>query len=127
MTWTTGQLRDSLQAAGEDHIFLPVVKKAAVNVKNAWRDSAKGMAHAPAYPYAITFDEPTRGGGFRGSTGNISTQIGPDKDKRQGALGNLIEYGSVHNAPRNHGKAAADAELPAMERALLEAVRRQLW
>lgn len=85
-----------------------IVTKAAVNVKKDWRENAKHSAgkHAPAYPYSITFDEPKTAGG------QISIEVGPDKAKRQGALGNLIEFGSANNPPHNDGGRALDAEEP---------------
>lgn len=82
-----------------------LVTKGALNIKNDWRASASGLVHAPAYPYSITFDvlpTPTA----------IAAEIGPDKAKRQGALGNLIEYGSVHNPPHLDGARALAAEEP---------------
>jgi len=88
-----------------------VVGKGALNVKNDAKKRVSGLAHAPAYPRAISYD-----------TGSNATsawaEIGPDKAKRQGALGNLLEYGSVHNAPRPHVGPAGDAELPRFEKAL---------
>ena len=42
----------------------------------------------------------------------FAATIGPDKAVPQGALGNLLEYGSVHNPPHNDGGRALDAELP---------------
>jgi len=45
-------------------------------------------------------------------------EIGPDKLRRQGPLGNLLEYGSVHNAPHPHMIPAAEAEQPRFEQAM---------
>ena len=47
-----------------------------------------------------------------------AAQIGPDKGLPQGALGNLIEYGSVNNPGHNNGKDALDAEIPRTVKAL---------
>ena len=77
----------------------------ANKIKKSWRASASGLAHAPAYPYSISYD----------MTGATSAEIGPDKGMRQGALGNLIEYGSVNNPPHNNGERALDEELPHVE------------
>lgn len=113
-----GWLADLKRAAGEAMLrqVEAVVKRGALNVKNDWRKNATETAgeHAPAYPYSITFDDPVR----RGLT--ISAEVGPDKDKRQGALGNLLEYGSAHNPPHNDGLRAADKEHPRFERALAD-------
>ena len=83
----------------------PVVAKGALNIKNDWRASASGLAHAPAYPASITYDEDV-------SADGASAEIGPDKDKKQGALGNLIEFGSSKNPPHLDGQKALDAEEP---------------
>ena len=88
-----------------------VVEKGALNIKNAARRRASGIRHAPAYPSSITYDMSE---GFRGP----EAEIGPDKNRRQGALGNLLEYGSVKNAPRPHMIPAAEAKLPRFERAM---------
>lgn len=91
-----------------------VVKKTAVQVKKGWvanaKESVAGAGHARAYPYSITFDDPVR------TAAGVEVEVGPDKAKRQGALGNLIEYGSVNNPPHWDGKRAAEAETPAFEK-----------
>jgi hypothetical protein len=82
-----------------------LITKGALNIKNDWRTSASGLKHAPAYPASITFD-------VIKTPAMISAEIGPDKQKRQGALGNLIEYGSVHNPPHLDGARALASEQP---------------
>lgn len=69
-----------------------VLQKGAQNIKSGTQRRWSGHAHAPALPRAVTYDtHETLSGGW--------AEIGPDKEKRQGALGNLFEYGSVKNAP----------------------------
>lgn len=92
-----------------------VLRKGALNVKTDARRFASGLAHAPAYPYAIGFDVVGDG-----RSGTISAEIGPDKAKPQGALGNILEYGTVNNAPFAHLGPALDREGPKFERALLD-------
>jgi hypothetical protein len=111
----------SLRKAGSQAVVVQaekVVKKAAVQVKKGWIANAKqsvaGAGHARAYPYSITFDDPVRG------PGHVEVEVGPDKNRRQGALGNLIEYGSVNNPPHWDGKRAAEAEAPAFEQHLAD-------
>jgi hypothetical protein len=88
-----------------------VVKKGAQNIKSGAQKRVAGLKHAPAYPQAITYDtHDTPTGGW--------AEIGPDKNKRQGALGNLIEFGSVHNAPRPHLGPEAELEEPRTARYL---------
>jgi len=91
-----------------------VVTKAAVNIKNDARRRVSGLAHAPAYPYAIGFDD------VQVTTTYAKTAVGPDKDKRQGALGNILEYGTRKNPPVPHLGPAAEAEEPRFARAMDE-------
>jgi len=92
----------------------PVVSKGALNIKNDWRGRSSGLAHAPAYPASIGYD-PYEEAGF------IGAEIGPDKNKRQGPLGNILEFGTSKNAPRLDGQQALAAEEPRFI-AALEAV-----
>jgi len=101
----------------------PFLRKAievtARNVRDTARENATGMAHAPAFPYSITYDvgadydqsigqavmSVIAGGIGSAQATTLRADIGPDKDRPQGALGNLIEYGSVNNPPQGimHG------------------------
>ena len=87
--------------------MLAIVTRGALNVKNGWRDNAIATSgkHARAYPYSVSYDvKPIPGG--------AQAEIGPDKGKKQGALGNLLEYGSSKNRPHNDGGRALLAEAP---------------
>lgn len=88
-----------------------VVERGALNIKDDARRRISGHPHAPAYPSTITYDT------YRGLRGPVA-EIGPDKGKRQGALGNILEYGTVNNAPLPHMIPAAEDELPKFERAM---------
>lgn len=88
-----------------------VLSKGALNIKKDWQGRWKGLKHAPATPYSIGYD-------IAVTPGAITATIGPDKNKRQGALGNLLEFGSLNNAPRPGGSPALDAEAPKFEAAL---------
>jgi hypothetical protein len=88
-----------------------VVTAAAERVRADWAQRWSGMAHAPALPAAVTKD-------VFPLPGSVRAEIGPDKSRRQGALGNLLEFGSVHNAPRPGGLPALQAEEPRLEAAL---------
>lgn len=100
--------------------ILGVVEHAAVNVKDGWKRNARGSAgrHAKRYPSSITYDMMSIGAALRG---HIEAEVGPDKGRPQGALGNLIEFGSVHNPPHNDGGRALRDEEPKLERAIAEA------
>ena len=88
-----------------------VVAKGANNIKRDAAQRISGLRHAPAYPRSIGYD-------LYPSLKGPSAVIGPDKDRRQGALGNLLEYGSVNSAPIPHLAPALDAEEPRFVKAL---------
>jgi len=89
-------------------VFDEVVKVntvAGFHVRDDARAAVEGLAHAPHYPRAITFD-------LRHGLTYTEVEIGPDKDLPQGPLGNLINYGSANNPPNPHIEPAADREEP---------------
>ncbi|MER6531158.1 hypothetical protein [Streptomyces sp. NPDC001508] len=88
-----------------------VTMRGAVNIKRDWRANARQTAgkHGRLYPRSIGFDFAAYGPDI------WMAVIGPDKVGPQGALGNLLEYGSVHNPPHNDGGRALAAELPRFE------------
>lgn len=90
-----------------------VVQKGALNVKTDARRLSSGMAHAPHYPRSIGYDTKFTASG-------VEAEIGPDKSKPQGALGNLLEYGSVNNAPSAHLGPALDIEGPKFVKAIAD-------
>ncbi|MFF4536544.1 hypothetical protein [Streptomyces aureus] len=101
-----------------------VVRKGAVNIKKDWRSNARASApkHAPAYPSSISFDVAAYGPDV------TLAIIGPDKGGPQGALGNLLEYGSVKNPPHRDGGRALDVEEPRFEAQMaLIAARGLAW
>ena len=84
------------------------ITKGALNIKNAARDSILSQSRhifIKQYPYSISYDVSV------GAGATVTAEIGPDKDKPQGALGNLLEYGSSKNAPIPHLNPAFDAEI----------------
>lgn len=89
----------------------PIVAKGALNIKNDMREQASGHPHFPAFPSSITFDTEVTATG-------IEAEIGPDKDRPQGALGNLLYFGSSKNAPVLDIMAPMEAEAPRFEKAL---------
>jgi hypothetical protein len=90
-----------------------VVRKGALNIKKDWARRWSGLAHAPAVPRSITYDVDT-------SFHEVSAEIGPDKGRPQGALGNILEFGTVNNAPIPGGVPALATEEPRFVKALTE-------
>jgi HK97 gp10 family phage protein len=88
-----------------------IVEKGANNIKKDAVGRVSGLAHAPAYPRSIGYDI-----GYQ--IGAVAAQIGPDKNRRQGALGNILEYGTANNPPRPHLAPALRAEEPRYTSAL---------
>lgn len=74
-------------------------------IRDDARKFATGLSHAPAYPRSITADVITK-------VGSVEVQVGPDKNLPQGALGNILEFGTTNNAPHAHLGPAFDKELP---------------
>lgn len=95
----------------------PVVQRGAYNIKKDAQDRIGRGPYTPGYARSIGYDShqtPT----------SAWAEIGPDKDKAQGALGNLLEfeYGTPWSAPTPHLRPALEAEAPKFERALEAAV-----
>lgn len=96
------------------------IEVTARHVRDAARENAQGMSHAPAFPYSITYD--IDGSGSRATGSQLSAEIGPDKERSQGALGNLIEYGSVKNPPQGIMHGALQANEADFERGVDRAI-----
>lgn len=97
---------------------LPMAEKvlevgAAKIKKDAQRNirAADKAGRLPGYPSSITYDTQTRGT-------SVSAEVGPDKDRNQGPLGNVLEYGTSDTAPIPHLQPALEAEAPVVEQLL---------
>lgn len=97
-----------------------VVSKGALNIKTEAKAAAPNrQGHAKLYPASITYTLET--------SGHLeSAEIGPDKGKPQGALGNLIEFGSAHNPAEPHLVPAFEKEEPLFVAALEDAAEKPL-
>lgn len=96
-----------------------IITKGAHNIKTDWAQRWSGLSHAPVVGRAVSYD-------VYALPGSIRAEIGPDKSRRQGALGSIIEFGTVHNAPRPGGLPALAAEEPRLERSLADMAERLL-
>lgn len=99
-------MRAGMQAAGE------VVAKAWRN--NVLRDS-DGNTAIPHYPESIDAE-------LSFSVRSVDVEVGPNKDKRQGKLGHIIEFGSETSPPHLHGLRAVTDNEARIERALGQAL-----
>lgn len=88
-----------------------VVAKGLLNIKSDARKRIGCPRQARAYPNSITYDT-------RHTATTARGEVGPDKARKQGALGVFFEYGSPRTAPRPHMGPAGDAERPRFEKAL---------
>jgi hypothetical protein len=84
-------------------------------VKNGMAQDASGHPHFPAFPQSITYD-------MRG----LSAEIGPDKRRRQGALGNISVLRDVEERARVEHRVRLEREAPGFEKALGEAAAKAL-
>jgi hypothetical protein len=88
-------------------VMKATISKGALNVKNAAKqaiiDQSRGI-FVKQYPYSITYDLTVSAGA------TVTAEIGPDKDLPQGALGNLLEYGTPSKPPFPHLNPALDGE-----------------
>jgi len=91
----------------------------SMGIKKAWQAPLKGSRTLPMLPYAISFDIAV--GHFFGAS-VIKSEIGFDKEKPQGALGNVSEYGTPTISGRGHGAAALHANEDDFQRGLEIAV-----
>lgn len=108
------KLAADLRKAGEkaERDSRAVVKRGAFEIKKQWKrnyEASEMYFKAPHYTKTITYD-------ILVGAGVTHAEIGPDKGLKQGALGNLIEFGSLNNDPQNDGGRALNAETPAFER-----------
>lgn len=88
-------------------------------VRDDARDRIKGHRYLPAYPYSITYETKV-------AEDVIEGEIGPDKGRAQGPLGNIVEYGTSKNAPIPHLGPALDANADDLVRGAEIAVRQAL-
>ncbi len=112
-------IRDLEKAEQIDVGVRAVVQRGALNIKRDWQRRWSGIAHAPMLPRAVTYE--TRENRFQ-----AAAEIGPDKDRTQGALGNIIEFGTTKNGPIPGGLPALATEEPRFEKALADLAERVL-
>lgn len=96
-----------------------VVKKAAQNVKDHMVNEARSNGTYKHFHRSISYD-------VRLGFGGIEAEIGPDKDRTQGALGNVLYFGTSKNAPVLDINSGLRAEEEAFAENLADAIERAL-
>lgn len=92
-------------------------------VLKGWRGRLMGSSTLPALPFALSYDLSTAAGA---DLSTIESEIGFDKGRKQGALGNISEYGSINNPPRGFGLASLQEQLDDFEKGLAKAIEPDL-
>lgn len=97
-----------------------VVTKGSHNVMTTARNLAPHGPHTPAYAFSITYDVAIELTAIEG-------EIGPDKDRPQGPLGNIFEFGTSEQPPQAHVGPAVDIENPKFYGFVAAIATKALW
>jgi len=119
-TVNTSGLRDltadlSRAASRSIDVVKSVLKRGAQNIKTALVDDARSSPHFKGMAGSITYDR-------TGFASRVGYEIGPDKDLRGGALGNIAYFGT----PRGGGTLDLDAPLADEEPRLVTSLAQAL-
>lgn len=90
---------------------VPMMHRAGNNMVRDARDFAPSGPRTRAYPFSITYD-------LMFEKTGLVIEVGPDKDRNQGPLGNIFEFGTSDQAPQAHIGPAFDREAPNFDRAV---------
>lgn len=88
------------------------VQDEAPIVRDSWRMRQRARSqygHIPYLPKSITYS-------MLGEPDGPAAEIGPDKRRPQGPLGNLLEFGSRNNDPHKDGYRALQGREDSLER-----------
>lgn len=96
------------------------VERGAFNVMRTAQKLAPFGPRTPFYPASITYD-------IEIELAAVEAEIGPDKDKPQGPLGNVFEFGTSEVAPQAHVGPAVDIENPNFYRVVGAIAAKALW
>ena len=89
----------------------PVMKKGAQNIKDDLVADARGSTHFKGMAGSISYDP-------IGGIGSISYEIGPDKRRRGGGLGNVAYFGTSRGGGTLDLEGPLDRETPPLYRQL---------
>lgn len=90
-----------------------VTKKAAQNIKETMQADAQSSGSYRHFAGSISYDRAM-------SAGSIGYEIGPDKARTQGALGNILYFGTSKNAPVLDVEVGLSKEAPEFERRIAD-------
>lgn len=94
-------------------------KKAAHNVKETMRADAESSGHYQHFSRSITYDRAM-------AVGQIAYEVGPDKGGPQGALGNILYFGTSKNGAVLDVEVGMRKEAPEFERRMADMAARLL-
>lgn len=84
-------------------------KKAAHNIKTTMQEDAQSSGSYKHFADSITYDRAM-------SLGTIGYEIGPDKGRMQGALGNILYFGGARGGKVLDVEVGLRAEAPSFEK-----------
>jgi hypothetical protein len=87
----------------------PVMQKAGLKVRDDARQRISGLQHASRYPRSIQSEQV-----------GIQVEVGPEIGGPQWGLGDILEYGTPQSGAFPHLMPAAQAELPHLEKYLVD-------
>lgn len=99
--------------------MIAAVTKSSTSLRDAMRADAGGIGHAPHFPSSITADVKVK-------VGQIEAEVGPDKGLTQGALGNILYFGTSKNGAVLDINEPLDAESPKFQKAIEDAAGKLL-
>lgn len=106
----------------------PAMRKATAKSAVALRDDARARIIAqstrgflPKYPNAITHTVTDSSGTV------VKAEVGPDKNRTQGALGNILEYGTSKRPPYPHLQPALEAQADPFEQGMGDAAEEAIF
>lgn len=91
----------------------------ARNIKDTWSGKLEGSRQLPGLPRAVDYDQ---GSAITRQGGEITTEIGFDKGRRQGPLGNISEFGTPRTPGRGFGAASLAENSGDYEKGIAQAI-----
>lgn len=88
-----------------------VVKKGANNIKEELAADARGSTHFKGMAGSISYDS-------KYGIGEVAYEIGPDKGRAGGALGNIYYFGTSRGGGSGNLEGPLNNEAPRLEKAL---------